>query len=166
MYEAERSRFYSTLKKVDILIVGESRPNNGTFFYFRNSVLYKYINEEIARYTNSYVQDFDCLEFFKSNNIFLDDLNQEPVNHLPRDIRRMLNRNAIQSLSDRIKKYQPRIVISILKGVREEVCKAISLSSFCPDKVYFISFPANGQQNNFRKEFLITLQELFSDNDK
>ena len=153
MYEAERKKFYNQLEKVDVLIVGESRPNGGTFFYFKDSILYKYIREEMARYTRLNFYSFDCLNFMKLNNIFLDDLNLEPVNHLPARVRAEKNRNAVGNFSERLKSYKPRVIICVVKCIIREITNAINLSGTNPEKVFFVSFPAQGQQNNFRREF-------------
>ncbi len=64
-------------RRITTLFVGESAPHGGTFFYNRNSGLFREIRKAFQG-TESFLEDF------KRNGFYLDDLVLEPVNHLER----------------------------------------------------------------------------------
>jgi hypothetical protein len=89
----------------------------------------------------------DFLERFKSFGWYLDDLVLTPVNGLIRQERKGACRAAQASLAGRIKKYQPRAIVTLLLGIREIVEAAAKSAG--SDKPFAVHFPGNGQQGRF-----------------
>src|SRR3990172_594741 len=110
-------------KNIRYLLVGESMPSGGTFFYCENSDLYRYTKEVFLKNFNWKEEKF--LEYFMRNGFYFDDLCQEPVDNLG-DTKRRNARKAYESdLADRIKKYKPLIIVSLLLSVERNVNHAI-----------------------------------------
>jgi hypothetical protein len=71
--------------RITTLFVAESAPIGGTFFYYGNGHLGRYLQRSIEEVLAG---DGDFLERFKSYGWYLDDLVPAPVNHLaPRERR-------------------------------------------------------------------------------
>lgn len=136
-------------KNIRYLFVGESMPDGGTFFYFQNSNLYSYTKQV-------FLQNFDWppkefLNYFKSNSFYLDDLCQEPINQLAESEKRKARKAYEPSLAERIKNYNPLIIISIPKSINKNVENAIVQSGLSVKNIS-ISFPAQGNQHKFTNE--------------
>ncbi len=74
-YEQTREAFRPN--KINILFVGESRPFGETFFYHKNSNLYRYTKESFEKANIAF-----SLEKFKEYNCWLYDVCKEPINHI------------------------------------------------------------------------------------
>lgn len=87
--QAEELRRQYRPDNVRVLMVGESPPVGGTFFYAANSNLFRHTKaafEKALRRTWSPDEAF--LQFFSREGFFLDDLCLHPVNGLPNAERR------------------------------------------------------------------------------
>src|SRR3990172_2623669 len=72
------------------LMIGESRPNGGTFFYAGNSILFSSIKEAFAEaFGPSASRGSGFLKQYQHSGFYLVDLCDEPVNHLKDDPRRL-----------------------------------------------------------------------------
>ncbi|WP_448509986.1 hypothetical protein [Immundisolibacter sp.] len=144
--EQEKKRLEYKPKKVRFLFVGESMPAGGTFFYFENSNLYNYTKE-------AFLQNFDWapkefLKYFMSNGFYLDDLCQEPINHLSESEKRQARKAYEQSLAIRIKECHPLIIVSTPKSIEKNVNSAINIASLNIEN-YSLPFPAMGNQYKY-----------------
>src|SRR5215216_3912770 len=122
--------------------VGESAPAQGTFFYHGNSGMVREFKDALR----SKVGDApDFLRAFANRGYFLDDLILTPVNWFTQAERRRLHRANIASLSERLRSYQPLVIVSVLKTIRPAVEQArITAGLDIPH--YAVSFPGMGQQ--------------------
>ena len=90
-------------ERIRYLLVGESVPNGGTFFYDANSILFRYTYEAFRQ-----VFERDCgeeqafLRFFQKQGFFLDDLCSIPVNALPDCEREQERSKGVDSLAERL----------------------------------------------------------------
>lgn len=137
-------------KNIRYLLVGESMPSGGTFFYFENSDIYRYTKEVFLKNFNWKEEKF--LEYFMKNGFYFDDLCQEPADNLG-DTKRRNARKAYESdLADRIKKYQPLIIVSLLLSIERNVDNAILKAG--------LDIPHIAITSPFRGRHLVYMKEL------
>lgn len=102
-------------------------------------------------YKKSLDNQLAFLKYFQKTGCYLDDLSHMPVDGKLKTERERLLKEAIPTLSRRLKSYKPDVIVIALKKiekhVREAICKA-RLS--CP--IYTISFAGNGHQNKYINE--------------
>ncbi len=127
--EAARKRYKPKVTKV--LLIGESPPAGGTFFYFGNSKLFQH-TERAFRQAIPDLVDSDFLSSFQRLGCYLDDLCLGPVNDLkkggPREKRQLReeHKRGEQPLAERIKRTQPHAIILIGLGIENNVRRAIA----------------------------------------
>jgi putative transcriptional regulator len=145
---AKKLRDHYRPKKIKVLFVGEAPPAGETFFYAGNSHMYRHLRETLQSRLGD-PQDF--LQAFKDRGYFLDDLVLEPFDQIPPQKRTPILRKNVPLLAQRMTRYQPEIVVTLLKRIGRHVEHAISLAG-ADVKHYCVPFPGNGQQGNFRRE--------------
>jgi hypothetical protein len=129
--------------RITTLFVGESAPHGGTFFYNQDSGLFR----EIRKAFNG---NGHFLEEFKRSGFYLDDLVLEPVNHLANKDRRAQCRSAVSSFAKRLKDYNPKAILILLKSIQPMVLEAIQATDLsCP--TYCTPYPGFGNQPRFQK---------------
>jgi hypothetical protein len=154
IYETiDKIRFSYKPNKVKVLLVGESVPTDGNFFYYGDSNLYNHTKSAFEKvYPEvSSLTIHDFLGFFKEKGFYLDDLCLRPVNKLDKKQRRQFIENSVPSLATRIKGYSPMVVVSILKSIEMDVSKALD-SSGVGSRLYSLPFGGNGHQNKYIEE--------------
>jgi hypothetical protein len=129
--------------RITTLFVGESAPHGGTFFYNRNSGLFREIRK-------AFHGGEIFLEIFKRNGFYLDDLVLEPVNHLDNKNRRSLCRQSIGSFVERLKDYQPQAIVILLHSIKPMVLQAMREAGlrYVP---HCTPYPGFGNQPRFHK---------------
>lgn len=149
---------------VRVLFIGESPPHNGTFFYLDKpnpSILLRYTRDAFEEvYCQKWQEPGSFLRFFQSQGCYLDDLCDEPINHLPKELRLIERKGAIQSISKRIKNIKPSSIIIIMKGIEKYVHQAIGESSI---PRYTLYFPSHGNQVKYREGLVRILRKLRDD---
>jgi DNA-binding transcriptional regulator YiaG len=133
---------------VRVLFVGEAPPAGGTFFYAGNSQMYRYLRETLQSRLGD---QGDFLQAFKDRGYFLDDLVLEPFDQISATKRASILRRNVPLLAQRMTRYQPEIVVTLLKRIGPYVGDAISQARV-DVKHYCVPFPGVGQQGNFRRE--------------
>jgi putative transcriptional regulator len=134
--------------KIKVLFVGEAPPAGGTFFYAGNSQMYRHLRETLQSRLGD---PHDFLQAFKDRGYFLDDLVLEPFDQIPAKKRAPILRQNVPLLAQRMTRYQPEIVVTLLKRIGPYVEDAISQAR-ADVKHYCVPFPGVGQQGNFRRE--------------
>jgi hypothetical protein len=130
--EAVRRQFLP--KSVSMLFIGESPPAGGTFFYLANSKLYDATKEAFRSALPDVVRGPIFLERFAELGCYLDDLCLEPVNHLkldnpPAKAKRLrLREQGEAPLATRMCDFAPRHVVAVMKGIEENVGRALHLA--------------------------------------
>jgi hypothetical protein len=121
-FEDIRNRYLPS--RVKVLFIGESPPIGGAFFFLGKSILFKSTKEVFEEfYIKLFPDPFDFLNFFKNSGYFLDDLCHKPINHIKDPIvREKLRSKSIEGLSDRLKDYNPRRIISVMKNPQFNMC--------------------------------------------
>jgi hypothetical protein len=114
MITIEKTRTDHRPPRITTLFVAESAPLGGTFFYYGNGHLGRYLRRSIEEVLAG---DGGFLERFKSYGWYLDDLVPAPVNHLtPRD-RKAAHLGAAQDLQRRIAEYRPVAIVCLLRSI-------------------------------------------------
>ena len=156
MINIERARADHRPRRITTLFVAESAPVGGTFFYYGNGHLGRYLRRSIEEVLAG---DGDFLERFKSYGWYLDDLVQAPVNHLTPRERRAAHLGAAQVLQLRIAEYRPLAIVCLLKSIGAIVRAAASGAGF--DGPFFeVPFPGNGQQRRFHLQMIDIVPDL------
>ena len=142
--------------RITTLFMAESAPIGGTFFYYGNGHLGRYLQRSIEEVLAG---DGDFLELFKSYGWYLDDLVPAPVDHLTPRERRAAHLGAAQDLQRRIAEYRPLAIVCLLKSIGAIVRAAASGAGF--DGPFFeVPFPGNGQQRRFHLQMIDIVPKL------
>ncbi len=134
--------------KIRLLLIGESPPTSGKFFYIK-SAMTTYTSRAFEKaHGVRFKNNSDFLEYFKVCGCFLDDLSHTPVNQLDLHEREKQLQENVQSLSERIREANPSVIAISLKKIEPYVRDAI-MKSRCNPKVYVLPFAGSGHQNKF-----------------
>jgi hypothetical protein len=156
MITIEKAREDHRPRRITTLFVAESAPVGGTFFYYGNGHLGRYLRRSIEEVLAG---DGSFLERFRSYGWYLDDLVLAPVNQLiPRE-RRAAHFGAAQDLQLRITEYRPLAIVCLLKSIGPVVRAAASGASF-EGPFFEVPFPGNGQQRRFHLQMVEIIPEL------
>ena len=166
--EVQRLKFKPD--RVRVLFVGESAPAGGTFFYFANSNLYEYTQKAFQQvFGPKCGRGVSFLEFFKDHEFFLDDLCLSPVNNLDTPARGLVCKQAIPSLSTRIRDYQPEVVAIVKMDIEHYVRDALIRADLGSVPYRTFPFPAMSYQWRYvaeMAEFLRSLSPLHEEEQK
>jgi hypothetical protein len=143
MITFEKTRASYRPKHITTLFVGESAPHGGTFFYNQDSGLFREIRK-------AFKGESLFLEDFKRNGFYLDDLVLEPVNHLENAVRKSQCKDAVSSLTERLRSYDPKAIVILLKSIEPMVLDAIRKAKLSC-QVYCTPYPGFGNQRRFHK---------------
>lgn len=149
--------------KIHVLFIGESAPAGGTFFYLANSNLYRYTQESYESvYKEECIKGIDFLNFFKNLGCYLEDLCLEPVNNLNNNNRKLKRNEYVNSLTERIRKANPKSIIVVMLSIRENVEESIRLSGIGDIPIYYLPFPSQGNQRRYVEKLINALENLRS----
>ena len=156
MATVEKARADHRPRRIATLFVAESAPVGGSFFYYGNGQLGRYLRRAIEEVLTG---DDKFLERFKSYGWYLDDLVLASVNHLTPRERRAAHLEAAHDLQRRIAEYRPLAIVCLLKGIRAIVRAAASEAHF--DGPFFeVPFPGNRQQRRFHLQMIDIIPKL------
>jgi len=148
-------------ERVRLLLVGESPPDGGMFFYRANSLLYSATYDAFARvYEPNWPTGHEFLGFFQSLGCYLDDLCLHPVNDLVWSERMDARRLAVQCLADRIRSYAPEAITSVMYEIQCHVWRAASLAGMERAVAASLPFPMGRNVHTYRDELEGLLRRL------
>jgi hypothetical protein len=135
---------------VEVLFVGESRPQAGTFFYKEDSALYRETKKAFNEY---FAQNIFTLVNFKRWNCWLYDISNDPVNGLPAAERRDIIRTNIPQLVEMVQREKPKLIIVCKKTIVEpEIRMSDIMKTYrVEENIFFLPFPGNGNQRKYRE---------------
>lgn len=123
--EQLRSRYRP--RHIRVLLIGESPPVGGTFFYAANSNLYRYTRRAFeAALEQEWSTDEAFLDFLRDFGFFLDDLCLEPVNGMTRSDRESARTAGESSLADRLVSMRPQHVAVTPKAISKHVKRSLA----------------------------------------
>jgi hypothetical protein len=116
-------------ESVRVLFVGESPPAGDTFFYQKDSSLYRYTRDAFSTACGVAFggSSSGFLDFYRRCGCYLDDLCLEPVNQLGYRERGKRCKEAVPDLAQRIKRTRPQAVIAVKSTLRNRVEQAVWL---------------------------------------
>ncbi len=158
--DTERIRKLFKPDKIKLLLVGESPPASGQFFYVQ-SLMTKYTSRAFEKvFRISFNDTMSFLIFFQNQECYLEDLTTTPVNKMPKVEREKLLEQGIIRLSKKLIDFDPEAIVIVLKKIERYVKNAIGIAGLrCP--VYSLPFPGNGHQNKFIKELSSVLENHY-----
>lgn len=110
-------------EQVRILFIGESPPASGRFFYRGDSGLYRAVREVFQTADRS-ISDESFLFRFRECGGYLIDLCADPVDRLEPHARRVACLASEPSLSRRMRRLRPEMVVSLARSIRANVGRA------------------------------------------
>ena len=152
-------RNYYKPYNVKTLVIGESYPKGGTFFYKENSNLYKYTKRAFEIVDIKF-----SLEYFKQLGCWLYDVCDIPVNGLAHHERREQIKLGLPRLISTIKEHNPKYIIVVKKGdMREIVFKSICKYGYIEQvNAFNVPFPACGRQIEYCNEISAIIRKIYN----
>lgn len=152
--------------KVSVLFVGESAPASGAFFY-TGDTLCTYTKEAItmAFPDRIFLTSGDFLSFFQEIGCYLDDLSLIPVNDRADEERKRLQLEGMPDLSKRMKIYQPKAIVCMLKDkafqtIIREAARRAGLDNVPFRVTPFGGFGNQGKYREELKKHLLEFQQM------
>jgi hypothetical protein len=145
-------------ESVRLLLIGESPPASGRFFYVRSAMTTYTSRAFETAHRVSFKNNSDFLNYFKACGCYLDDLSHSPVNQLARREREKHLRDNVDSLSRRIKEVNPPVIAISLKKIEPYVLDAIRKSG-CSPQVFILPYAGYGHQNKYIERLALIIAE-------
>jgi hypothetical protein len=144
----EQTRRAFRPREITKLIIGESAPASGDFFYYGTGGMTRYVRRAVEE---AFGPTDNFLARFKGLGWYLDDLVLTPVDKLARSERIATCHAAQADLAARITEYKPQAIVTLLLSIRNVVeSAAANAGSNVPR--YAVPFPGMGQQGRFLTE--------------
>ena len=143
---------------IDILIIGESAPAGGTFFYDKSNMTIHTKKAFEQAFDKTFLDEKEFLSFFKNQNCYLDDICLTPIDNMEKNQREQMLKNSVVDFSKRLQRYKPKVIIVALKKIEPYAKEAIELSGIEAD-YYKIPFAGNGWQNQYIAELKVILRK-------
>ena len=138
-YEELRQRYRP--EDIDVLLVGESRPAGGTFFYLANSNLYYATHEAFQLALGPMPAADGFLDLLRERRVWLYDLSDTPVDRMRGRPRRAAVQARVSELVDLLRVDRPRLVVAIKKDLEATVRQALQDADLGADRFRVLPFP-------------------------
>jgi hypothetical protein len=138
-YEALREEYRPD--RLDILLVGESRPAGGTFFYLANSKLYYATHEAFQLALGPMPAGDGFLAILRDRGVWLYDLADTPVDRMRGRPRRAAVQARVSELADLLRESRPRRVVVIKRDLAPTVRQALRDADLDADGLRVLPFP-------------------------
>lgn len=138
---------------VRVLFIGEAPPASGRFFYRKDSGLYRAVRDAFAIVDTS-IDDANFLGRFQSSGCYLIDLCPDPVDQLEGPARRVHCSANEPLLCRKIKKLQPRLLVTMLRSIRGNVERAAARADW---QGRWLELPYPGRWVRHRESFIAEL---------
>jgi len=149
--EELRERFKP--ENVRVLLVGESPPAEGTFFYDR-SLMTTYTKKAFeSALGQSFPTNTEFFEHMKQTGFYLEDLSQVPVDKLPSAEREAKLVEESERFAERVAQMRPEAVVIVLRKIEKIVRQALSRAGSAAE-VYVLPFPGNGHQTKYQAQLI------------
>ncbi|MBE9461500.1 hypothetical protein ACFP1I_01870 [Dyadobacter subterraneus] len=148
MHTHDPERLKHKPEKVKVLFVGEAPAVGARRFYLGNTNLFRTVKSAFAELYGDFKSNEEFFGLFKSMGCYIDHLSTEPVNKEDMPARKLARNAGISPLSERLKIYQPEIVIILMKDLQKEVTSAVELSGIQSiKKMEAVPYPAGSDTN-------------------
>jgi hypothetical protein len=147
--------------KIRILLVAESPPSSGGYFYFPRMIGKDHLFRETMKALELWPLDgplkIDCdkrptLEKFRARGFFLIDTCELPVDKLPPRQRRISTLEGASTLPKRVEALDPDRILIVKKTVFKPAIQALSKTAFARRILNTepLPFPNHGHQKKYR----------------
>lgn len=154
-YETLRER-YRPPGKLAILMVGESRPAGGTFFYLANSNLYYATRQAFAEALGPMPPGEDFLRYLADRGVWLYDLAAGPVDRLAGRPRKAAVSERIGHFVELLRDTEPKAIVAVKRDLSAVVRRAMADAGAPVDRLRVVPFPLY----QWRREFVRGLAEV------
>jgi len=139
-YEELRRRYKP--ESTQVLFVGESRPNGGTFFFNGSSNLHRWTRKAFETACGRTYRDARAfLAAFRDAGFWLADLCPDPVDGLKGTPRRDACTAGEPALSRLLTELQPHTVIGVKLDLKPHIQRAITLAGGKSPVLHVLPFP-------------------------
>lgn len=145
----ERKRLAYRPPVVRVLLIGESPPANGTFFYDGDSILACYTREAFDAAIGRTRSSDEFLAGFRDLGCYLLDLCPSPVNNLDSKPRAAARQVGIRHLTEALHGLRPELVLIVMKEIEPEVVQALDLAGLGDVRRHVLPFPAYGHDGEY-----------------
>ena len=135
-------------QRIRLLLVGESPPASGRFFYIRSAVTTYTARAFEAAHATTFADSEEFLHYFKACGCYLDDLSPTPVDNLGNAERESTLWASIDGLAERIHDLNPSVVAIALRKIENHVREAVRRSGRQP-LIEVLPFAGNGHQRKY-----------------
>lgn len=139
LYEELRQKYRP--EEIDVLLVGESRPSGGSFFYLANSNLYYATHEAFQAALGPMPPGDEFLRYLQHRGVWLYDIADTPVDRLAGRPRRSAVQARVGELADLLSDTAPRLVAVIKKDLAPAVRQALDDAGLSTDRLRVLPFP-------------------------
>ncbi len=147
---------------IEILLITEAKSSDTKSFYNCNTVLYRCVKSAFEMQFGSFETNDEFLAFFREMNCELDYLVTAEISRTDMATRRNQRSESVDSLSERLKKHQPKYIIVIMKDIEKYVLKAIEKAKLPREALLTsVPFPAMSEKN--RINCALGISEILSD---
>lgn len=123
-------------------------PAKNKHFYLANTNLYRTINTAFEQVFGKFNSAEEFLGFFQSMGFYLDHLSRTAIDKTDAAHRKAARQNAVFSLSERLKIYQPEVVIILMKDIQKQVAEAVEISGISSVRlITAVPYPAGSDTN-------------------
>lgn len=163
-YSAEDSAGYEQLRqqyrpqgRIRLLLVGESRPAGGSFFYLANSNLFRATLEAWQAAFGPMVVGESLLSRLRSEGVWLYDLAPAPLNRLRGRPRQGAVSSRSGDLAALLVAESPDVVVVVKRSLAAVVQDAMSAAHLPHERLHLLPFPLY----QWRAEYVAKLSALF-----
>lgn len=149
--EELREKFKPT--NVRVLLVGESPPEEGSFFYDRSLMTTYTKNAFEAALGQSFGSNAEFFQYMKHAGFYLDDLSQVPVDKLAPSEREAKLMEESASFAKRVHDMKPGAVVVVLKKIEAIVRNALNDIGSTAE-IHVLPFPGNGHQRKYQSQLI------------
>ncbi|RYE20242.1 MAG: hypothetical protein EOP42_27765 [Sphingobacteriaceae bacterium] len=148
MTEADFLREKYKPETIKLLFVGESPSVGEKFFYAANSNLYRAIKAGFEDALKTKFSAAGFLDYFRNSGCFLDHLCLISAKGLDLKTKKSERIKGIQPLCIKLKIYQPKGIVILMKGIEPQVKQAIEAAGLTTiNFVLTAPFPAHSEVN-------------------
>ncbi len=151
--EIEELREKFKPEKVRVLLVGESPPAEGTFFYDRSLMTTYTKNAFESALDKRFQSNVEFFEHMKEIGFYLEDLSQVPIDKLPSSEREAKLVEESEQFAERVALLNPEAVVIILRKIEKIVRQALAEAGSTA-QVYVLPFPGNGHQTKYKAQLI------------
>jgi hypothetical protein len=144
----ERTRQSYMPDELRVLLIGESPPAGGTFFYFGDSILHDATCDAFRHAIPALRREADFRDAFMRLGCYLEDLSHQPINQLDRPEREAARTASAPSLTRRVRTLSPSVIVIIgisegSRSVRTVVTGALEKAGHGDVEQHVVPFPTS-----------------------